>query len=118
LAQLVARFLHTEEVIGSSPVSPTYDVMHAEGPAPAVGDELTALNAWDICFAHTTTQVDSDLTEWGRFSPDAVDQNGPGSFTVTISGVRNGSEAAGTVTCVVEGTVGGVVLASWSRDAG
>ena len=27
LAQLVARFLHTEEVIGSSPVSPTQSVL-------------------------------------------------------------------------------------------
>lgn len=29
LAQLVARFLHTEEVIGSSPVSPTYEFSFA-----------------------------------------------------------------------------------------
>ena len=49
------------------------------------------LNAWDVCFAHTTAQVDSDLTEWGRFSPDAVMQRGPGSFTVRISNVRDGA---------------------------
>ncbi|HEY9477157.1 MAG TPA: hypothetical protein VIQ26_01865 [Microbacteriaceae bacterium] len=87
-------------------------------PQPAVGDELTALNVWDVCFAHTTAQVDSDLTEWGRFSPNAVTQRGPGSFTVRISNVRNGAEAGATVTCIVEGRVGGVILMSWSRDAG
>ena len=34
LAQLVARFLHTEEVIGSSPVSPTISPAHADAPLP------------------------------------------------------------------------------------
>jgi hypothetical protein len=83
-----------------------------------VGDDLTPLEAWDICFAHTTTQVNSDLTEWARFDSAAVTQQGPGSFHVAIAGVRNDSGAAGTVECVVEGRVGGVVLADWSHRIG
>ena len=83
-----------------------------------VGDDLTPLEAWDICFAHTTTQVNSDLTEWARFDPAAVTQQGPGSFHVAIAGVRDDSDVAGTVQCVVEGRVGGVVLADWSHQAG
>lgn len=85
-------------------------------PSPQVGDALTPLNAWDVCFAHTTAMVNSDMTEWSRFSADAVKQNGPGSFTVTIADVRNNSDAPKKVSCVVEGRLGGVVLAHWSRN--
>ena len=37
MAQLVARFLHTEEVIGSSPVSPTENARNNAG----TGDQTT-----------------------------------------------------------------------------
>ena len=88
----------------------------SDGSAPKVGDELTPLNAWDICFAHTTTQVDSDITEWSGFSSGLVDQRGPGTFVVTIENVRSGTETdIGTVTCTVEGRVGGVYLREWTR---
>ena len=83
-----------------------------------VGDALTPLEVWDICFAHTTAQVNSDMTEWARFDPAAVTQRGPGSFQVAIAGVRDDSGPAGTVECVVEGRVGGVVLADWSHHTG
>jgi hypothetical protein len=46
LAQLVARFLHTEEVIGSSPVSPTV-TMTAVGngeASPAGSPSATGVN--------------------------------------------------------------------------
>jgi hypothetical protein len=88
----------------------------AQSPREAqVGDSLTSLDAWDVCFAHTTTQVQSDLTEWSRYSPDLVVEQSTG-FIVTIKGVRTGTgKDFGTVTCEVEGRVGGVVIASWKR---
>ena len=36
MAQLVARFLHTEEVIGSSPVSPTQNVTREGAPVKPI----------------------------------------------------------------------------------
>lgn len=106
----------TVTVTASPPAIPTDSTGPSEGTAPKVGDQLTPLNAWDVCFAHTTTQVDSDITEWSRFSPDLVVQHGPGSFTVTIENVRSGMETdIGTVTCTVEGRVGGVYLRDWTR---
>jgi hypothetical protein len=53
-----------------------------------------------------------------RFDPSAVTQRGPGSFHVAIAGVRDDTGTVGTVECAVEGRVGGVVLADWSRHAG
>jgi hypothetical protein len=90
---------------------------HSE--SPEIGDELTPLNAWDICFAHTTTQVRSDLTEWSRYAAEQVEQLSAGTFVVTIDNVRSGSDADdfGTVTCRVEGRVGGAIIAEWARSS-
>lgn len=98
--------------------APTVTVT-AEPVAPAVGDELTPLNAWDICFAHTTTQVQSDLTEWSPFSDELVEQPSTGTFVVTIENVRAGSDGDfGAVTCQVEGRVGGPIISEWERSVG
>jgi hypothetical protein len=94
---------------------------NAAGPdasGPGVGDELTPLAAWDICFAHTTTQVKSDLTEWSPYAPGHVEQPSVGAFIVTIENVRSGgdSDDFGTVTCRVEGRVGGAIIVEWARN--
>jgi hypothetical protein len=90
---------------------------------PEVGDDLTKLEAWDLCFSRTQTETGSDMTEWSRYSPDLVSQVSPWRLEVTIENVRQGGlnddsfmhEAFGTVNCAVEGRVGAVVVVEWTR---
>jgi NAD(P)-dependent dehydrogenase (short-subunit alcohol dehydrogenase family) len=62
LAQLVARFLHTEEVIGSSPVSPTMPSIVVTGASTGIGRATVAeLVAADYqVWATVRTQADAD----------------------------------------------------------
>lgn len=96
--------------------APTVTVTAEPGTAnPDVGDELTPLAAWDICFAHTFAQTRSDVTEWSPFSEELVEQPSTGTFIVTIENVRSEGDLQdfGTVTCQVEGRVGGAIIAEW-----
>jgi hypothetical protein len=88
---------------------------HAVGGAHVqIGAALTRIEAWDICYAHTSTEVDSDASDWGRYTPSAVDQQGPGRFVVTITNVTDNSDQVGTVTCTVNGRIGEATITSFS----
>ena len=81
-----------------------------------IGDDISPIEAWDVCVARTQQETASDWTEWAHYSDIAVHKNGAGSQTVTIKSVRSSADDTfKTVTCTVEGRVGAMSVTAWVR---
>lgn len=109
----------TETVPASSPPVETETPATPPADGASADDPLTALGAWSICAGIATEYF--PVSDWQRvgYSPDAVHDQGGGTFEVTVPYSQNTGGGTAAIDCIVGGTVGAPdVLVNGPYDLG